>query len=637
MSCSWAQSTFWLKPATVTINCPSVVYFYDNQVDTTGPGGLGCGAVSSRNYQDVTDVTVTFNTSNGSCIRDSLILPFLNTTICSGDTLYIYDGASTSAPLIRKMSAGANTTNFTTLGPSLTFRFKADQSSNARGWQMLLRCTPCVSAPLNDDCLNATPLVSGATCQYTPGFINHPTNPTATVPACSGIPNGNDDVWYRFTAAATIDTIRVQSVFPMDAVVQLFSGNCSALNLLQCVNNTGGGGVETLVATGLTVGQTYYIRVFDFNGGGGTATYNFNICVIARSPTDCAGAIQLCTTTPYTGSCKAGDFGIQEYSPATFGCMIFGEHSTNWLFWQMGSNGTLGFNIHSSNGSPQDIDFALWGPLSGLHCPMSSPPIRCSIATQYATNSYGQPPYSTGLQAAETDVSEPPTGNAFVDTVNVKAGQYYVLLIDVWSGNMNYVFQFQLSNGATINPCVLPVELISFRGEVLPWANQLYWVTLSEYHVAEFVVERSTDGHSFEAIDLVAAAGTSTSMKSYTYTDTDPPAGHAYYRLNIRDADGSQQYSHVVHLERYSKSQLKVSPNPTLGPFSVEIPCAQPTLVQMELCNSLGQQLFQHEVLLDAGKHLLSYDLTGFAPGVYYVRATGLWPGHSFSAPILVR
>lgn len=633
-----AQSVFWLKPGIVTINCPSFVYFYDNQIDSSSAGGLACGLVSSKNYQDVTDITVTFNTNDGSCIRDSLILPFLNTTFCSGDTLYVYDGANTSAPLIRKMSAGANTTNFTTLGPSLTFRFKADAASNARGWQMLLRCTPCVSAPANDDCLNATTLTSGSTCQYVPGFINNPTNPTATAPACSGIPNTNDDVWYRFVAPTTIDTIRVQSVFPMDAVVQLFGGNCSSLSLLQCVNNTGSGGTETLVATGLTIGQTYYVRVFDLNGGGGTATYNFNICLIARSPTDCAGAIQLCSSAPYAGSCKAGDFGIQEYSPATWGCMSFGEHSSNWLFWQMATGGTLGFNIYSPNGSPQDIDFALWGPLSGLNCPMTSPPIRCSIATQYATNSYGLPAYSTGLQAAETDVSEPPSGNAFVDTVQVKAGQYYVLLIDVWSGNLNYNFEFQLGNGATINSCVLPVALLSFTGEALPWANQLYWSTASEQHSVYYAIERSVDGMEYQEIGRVNAAGQSASLLRYQFADEQPPAGDAYYRLRLVDDDGAFQYSHVVYLTRISDSpQLQILPNPSSGVFRVDLPVAQVGPVQVVLINALGQLIYRHELMLDAGHHELTYDLTGYPPGLYHIIASGIAGSSAVSGKMLLR
>ncbi|MCS6917442.1 MAG: hypothetical protein RMK52_05315 [Chitinophagales bacterium] len=631
------QSVFWLKPGIVTINCPSFFYFYDNQVDTTSPGGLACGIASSKNYQDVTDITVTFNTSNGSCIRDSLIAPFLNTTFCSGDTLYVYDGANTSAPLIRKMSAGANTTNFTTLGPSLTFRFKADAGSNARGWQMLLRCTPCVSAPANDDCLNATSLTSGSFCQYVPGFINNPTNPTASAPPCSGIPNTNDDVWYRFVAPSTIDTVRVQSIFPMDAVVQLFSGNCSSLNLLQCVNNTGSGGVETLVATGLTVGQTYYVRVFDFNGGGGTANYNFNICLIARSPTDCAGAIQLCSASPYAGSCKAGDFGIQEFSPATFGCMSFGEHSTNWLFWQMATGGTLGFNIYSPGGTPQDVDFALWGPLSGLNCPMTSPPIRCSIATQYATNSYGLPPYSTGLQAAETDVSEPPTGNAFVDTVNVKAGQFYVLLLDVWSGNMNYVFNFQLSNGATISSCALPVTLISFTGETLPWGNQLYWATASEQNSAHFLIERSSDGRDYQELGMVHAAGFSESFLRYQFTDGQPTS-QAYYRLRLVDADGSYSYSHVVYLSRTAQPHvLQVTPNPSSGTFTVEIPSMTNATAQIHLLNALGQLILRHEVPLEAGRHELTYDLTGYPPGMYCLQIAGLAGAEPMMARLLLR
>ena len=94
------------------------------------------------------------------------------------------------------------------------------------------------------------------------------------MPGCAG--NADDDVWFSFTAVNTTATITVNPSSFMDPVLQLFTGTCGLLNSIQCEDAGFMNGNEVINAIGLNPGTTYYIRVYDYFGGGG---YPFDICI----------------------------------------------------------------------------------------------------------------------------------------------------------------------------------------------------------------------------------------------------------------------------------------------------------------------------------------------------------------------
>lgn len=50
-------------------------------------------------------------------------------------------------------------------------------------------------------------------------------------------------------------------------MVDLYGGDCQNLIALACANDNLAGTGETIEATGLTVGNTYYFRVYDWSSG----------------------------------------------------------------------------------------------------------------------------------------------------------------------------------------------------------------------------------------------------------------------------------------------------------------------------------------------------------------------------------
>ncbi len=93
---------------------------------------------------------------------------------------------------------------------------------------------------------------------------------------------------------------------------------------------------------------------------------------------------------------------------------------------------------------------------------------------------------------------------------------------------------------------VVPVEWVYFKAEVINNRSvKLKWATASESESYRFVIERSTDALSFTPIGEVMAAGQSTQLRTYEWTDRMPWHGWSYYRIRQEDFNGAYSYSQV--------------------------------------------------------------------------------------------
>lgn len=164
-----------------------------------------------------------------------------------------------------------------------TVYVRQDCSGGGNGqslWSSAVNFTTLVPPPANDDCSGAILLPVPTACSPLAGTTNGGTQSLSAL-TCDGFAgNANEDVWYSFVANNTVATITVVGGSGFDAIIDLRSGACNGTNIA-CADLTAGGGTETVNATGLTVGATYYIRVYDYGSGtGGT----FTICVSAPAP-----------------------------------------------------------------------------------------------------------------------------------------------------------------------------------------------------------------------------------------------------------------------------------------------------------------------------------------------------------------
>ncbi|MES2513189.1 MAG: hypothetical protein V4580_03560, partial [Bacteroidota bacterium] len=143
-----------------------------------------------------------------------------------------------------------------------------------------------VARSQGENCSGAVLLTNGVCVTGTPGTSQN-------IVGCVG--NADDDSWYRFVATATSHSLTVTGSASYDAVLQFFSGTCSSLISGSCVDNTLSGQAESMVASGLTVGNTYYVRVYHYFAGSGAGTFTMclNNAPAAPANNNCANAINL--------------------------------------------------------------------------------------------------------------------------------------------------------------------------------------------------------------------------------------------------------------------------------------------------------------------------------------------------------
>ena len=191
------------------------------------------------------------------------------------------------------------------------------------------------------------------------------------------------------------------------------------------------------------------------------------------------------------------------------------------------------------------------------------------------------------------------------------------------AGSFTTLARFTVSNAA--NP--LPVTLLDFRARAEgPAVVRLAWTTASEKNSQQFEVERSADGVAFARIGTVAAAGSSSSPRTYGLVDAQlPGAALLYYRLKQVDDDGTFAYSPVrsVTLDgKVAEAGLALFPNPVRAGGSTLTGAVPGTMVTV--FDALGRQVMSATADASGTAALArpggAYPV-GLATGVYVVRS----------------
>lgn len=151
-----------------------------------------------------------------------------------------------------------------------------------------LSITYTLAGLANDNCNTATALTINPTCSYTSyttlGATASTTPSTPPAPGCASYSGG--DVWFSFVVPAggqvTVDLIEGSGGMT-DSGMAWYTGTCGALTLLECDDDDSTNGLmSSITRTGLTVGSTIYVRVWEYsNDNQGT----FGIC--ATAPAAC--------------------------------------------------------------------------------------------------------------------------------------------------------------------------------------------------------------------------------------------------------------------------------------------------------------------------------------------------------------
>lgn len=156
----------------------------------------------------------------------------------------------------------------------------------------------------------------------------------------------------------------------------------------------------------------------------------------------------------------------------------------------------------------------------------------------------------------------------------------------------------------------------------------LSWTSFYEINTDHYELERAVDKSYFAKFATITAAGSSSSIHNYTYTDPEPVTGPyevpspRYYRYKLIFKDGTYRYSNIasVGLVGYNNQILHVYPNPTTGPVTVSFSSNKNQRVVLQVTDNYGNVVSQKQMDAITGPNLISADISGVMPGVYYLR-----------------
>ena len=167
----------------------------------------------------------------------------------------------------------------------------------------------------------------------------------------------------------------------------------------------------------------------------------------------------------------------------------------------------------------------------------------------------------------------------------------------------------------------LPIDLLSFYGDLGDRNNYLHWKTMSEKNSGYFEIERSlSDGTDFEKIGAVKAAGQSSGLKEYSFADDHRLSGKNYYRLKIIDVNGDFNYSEIILLETKDETiPLSLIPNPASKMVELIYDVNFDNQTVIKVYDSRGTLTGSFTKDSKKGKNSFVLSLDTYAPGVYSV------------------
>lgn len=160
------------------------------------------------------------------------------------------------------------------------------------------------------------------------------------------------------------------------------------------------------------------------------------------------------------------------------------------------------------------------------------------------------------------------------------------------------------------------INLHSFSASLtLKKTVALQWITTLEADVRNFVIERSNNESSFQAIDSLPAENGGSVTETYNAEDANPGTGIKYYRLKIVSNDGSFSYSEVVAVRVTDSRAPLFYPNPVKTTLHI-YQGTEPIKV-ISIYDVMGRRL--GSLNNTEGNAQINFPVSSYANGVYFV------------------
>jgi hypothetical protein len=197
----------------------------------------------------------------------------------------------------------------------------------------------------------------------------------------------------------------------------------------------------------------------------------------------------------------------------------------------------------------------------------------------------------------------------------------YQELLDTFGLTDGDQFVVDADNVSSCGEAPLPVELVYFKGKLLPKGVVLEWQTASELNNDFFEVEVATDGENYSTIANIRGQGTTTAVINYEFVDCYPATGLNYYRLRQVDFNGDFEYSNIISVLNDAPPKLYYSayPQPASTHLTVQIRALDETNEMNLFIYNINGRIIKH-ISIDPKITQLPVDISAFANGLYLVR-----------------
>ncbi len=178
---------------------------------------------------------------------------------------------------------------------------------------------------------------------------------------------------------------------------------------------------------------------------------------------------------------------------------------------------------------------------------------------------------------------------------------------------------------------LIPVELISFEGNVVDGDVRLRWGTATETNNLGFSIERRQTSNvkrdnNWNKIGFVQGYGTTTEPQTYSFKDESFLSGTYEYRLKQVDYDGSYEYSNIIEVEVGIPTEFSLEqnyPNPFNPSTIIKYAMGSKQYASLKVYDILGNEvatLVNEEK--EAGIYEVEFSATGIPSGIYFYRLT---------------
>ncbi|WP_190277348.1 PQQ-dependent sugar dehydrogenase [Taibaiella lutea] len=172
---------------------------------------------------------------------------------------------------------------------------------------------------------------------------------------------------------------------------------------------------------------------------------------------------------------------------------------------------------------------------------------------------------------------------------------------------------------------VLPLSLISFTATAERNGTELNWKTAREENLIQFDIEYSMDGNAFRYLNTVMAKNSVTGSK-YSFNHNIAYSGSIFYRLKMKDKDGSFSYSGTVQVKMDNAAAGIITPNfITDGMLHLDFKGVN-NYHTLELLSMDGKVIMKESIA--GATNNIDFDISNLSAGLYLTRLSGAGSSH---------